>query len=396
MPHKRLLPIILFAVLLIGVAPAVAQSQIAITLPDISGNFAVSRVDYDLTDSSRDEIFTDDPNDKREIMLTVYYPADPAPDAEVAPYMSDSLRQAVTQQLGIPAMMLDITTHVYQDQPVASGDFPLLIFSPGFGNLTAYYTSLLEEVASHGYIIAAMWHPYSTGLVEFADGRIAALNDAGSDLANNNDGVFGVWTGDALFALDTLEQFNQDDSLLTGHINFEHVGAFGHSFGGATAAEIAHDDARVDAAINMDGTMFGEVADEGLTKPFMMMESELTPPTDAQLEAAGVTRAEIDQSIQDYKDRVQTVVGTAQPGYRFHLIDSEHNSYSTDMLSIAEKFGALIGPSVVGTIEPQHAFDLISTYVIAFFDQQLGDDGSTELDDLPGDANVTFETFNGA
>ena len=183
-------------------------------------------------------------------MLTVYYPADPAPDAEIAPFMTETMKRAVAQNLGVPYTLLNIETHTFADQPAAQGEFPLLIFSPGFGNLTAFYTSLLEDIASHGYIVAAIWHPYSTGLVEFDDGRIAIINQAGSDISDANRPAMGaVWTGDALFSLNSLRALNQDDPILAGHIDFEHVGAFGHSFGGATAAELAHDDARVDAAI---------------------------------------------------------------------------------------------------------------------------------------------------
>ena len=69
MQHQRFFALTV-AVFLIGIVPAFAQTQII--LPDLTGSYAVSRTEYDLTDSSRKEIFTEDPNDQREIHLTVY------------------------------------------------------------------------------------------------------------------------------------------------------------------------------------------------------------------------------------------------------------------------------------------------------------------------------------
>ena len=50
---------------------------------------------------------------------------------------------------------------------------------------------------------------------------------------------------------------------------------FGHSYGGATAAQILAKDSRVKAAINMDGTLYGEIFPEsGIGKPFLLMSAE--------------------------------------------------------------------------------------------------------------------------
>jgi predicted dienelactone hydrolase len=381
-------------VFLLGIVPAFAQTQII--LPELSGDYAVSQTHYDLTDSSREEIFTEDPNDKREIVLTVYYPANPAPDAETAPYMSDTLKQAVIQQLGLPDALLNVETHTSTDQPAAQGEFPLLIFSPGFGNLTAFYTSLLEDVASHGYIVAAIWHPYSTTMVGFDDGRVAVINQLGSDLSDENrPTIANVWTADALFSLNSLETLNQADPILAGHMDFEHVGAFGHSFGGATAAELAHDDARVDAAINMDGTMFGEVAQSGLTKPFMMMMSERLTPSADELAAAGLTPEQFKQSMADYDNSVSVALQNAHPGYQFLLKHSGHNTYTTDYLTAATAYPDFItADDEIGTVDHDQAFDLIRTYLVAFFDQEMMGKTSDLFANSTDNTQINLETFN--
>ncbi len=396
MKNRRPFIIAVALLLFAGIAPAVS-AQTALVLPDLTGPYQVSRTNYDLTDQSRDEIFTEDPSDKREILVTVYYPAQPAVGAQTAPYMDQSLQQATTKQNGVPDFLLNISTHTYADQPAAPGKYPVLIFSPGFGTLTAFYTSLLEDMASHGYIVAALWHPYSTGLVEFSDGRIVATNEAGGTISpDTGDALLKVWLGDALFTLNTLETLNQTDARLAGHMDLDHVGAFGHSFGGATAAEMAHDDERVAAAANLDGTMFGQVARSGLMKPLMMMQSETNEVTltDAELASLAMTRAQYDRTTAAYTRSVNTVLATARPGFQVRLTGSMHNSYATDLLTVAKQYSAIIGPSQVGTLDPDRAFTLIRSAVRSFFDQQLKGQGSGVLETLSGDAAVVLKVYN--
>ncbi|MEO8397051.1 MAG: hypothetical protein ABI700_28915 [Chloroflexota bacterium] len=75
MQRQRLLLLTFVFVILAGIAPAVSGSaQGTLALPDLTGSYKVSRVSYDLTDPNRDETFTPDPADKREIRVNVYYP----------------------------------------------------------------------------------------------------------------------------------------------------------------------------------------------------------------------------------------------------------------------------------------------------------------------------------
>jgi predicted dienelactone hydrolase len=52
------------------------------------------------------------------------------------------------------------------------------------------------------------------------------------------------------------------------------VGVFGHSFGGAQAAQFCHDDSRCKAGIDVDGAPFGSVVAEGIHRPFMFLLSD--------------------------------------------------------------------------------------------------------------------------
>src|SRR5205823_4443949 len=70
------------------------------------------------------------------------------------------------------------------------------------------------------------------------------------------------------------------------------VGVFGHSFGGATAAEACRLDRRCKAGADLDGTPYGPVARAGLPQPFLFVrgdeewDSEERPAMDAIVQSA--------------------------------------------------------------------------------------------------------------
>ena len=60
----------------------------------------------------------------------------------------------------------------------------------------------------------------------------------------------------------------------TGRLDMARVGVFGHSFGGATAAQFCSQDSRCKAGIDVDGSLHGSVIQTGIHKPFMFLVSE--------------------------------------------------------------------------------------------------------------------------
>jgi predicted dienelactone hydrolase len=149
--------------------------------------------------------------------------------------------------------------------------------------LTADYTSLAEDLASHGYVVVGFDAPYRSFVVVFPDGRVIARapqNNADlvrraekEQLANK---LLQAWTADMSFALDQLERLNASDpsSRFLGRFDMQRVGVFGHSLGGATAVQFCHDDSRCKAGIDVDGAPLGSVVTDGVTQPFMFLLSD--------------------------------------------------------------------------------------------------------------------------
>ncbi len=369
---------------------AVANRLIGIDFPALTGKYSVGRANYDLVDPSRKEIFGSDPNANREIVVTVYYPANPPEGARPAPYVEGKTAEIIASQVHLPTLALQLVhSHAFENVPAAEGQFPVVLFSPGIGTPPSEYMSAVEDLASHGYVVAVLYHTYSVPVTEFADGRVAMLNDAGfrseiepdgaSDAQINKDRdlIGSVWMADARFALDQLTKLDDADTLLKGHLSLDQVGMYGHSFGGATAAEVLRTDQRFKAGINMDGTTFDMTDSSQIYQPFMWMSSDYSNVTDDQLKQINMSREEFNAKIQKRNQEREAFTTGLKSGDLFVLKGSTHSTYITDE--------ALLGPMVPGlgdplaTIDGRRAVTIIDAYVAAFFDKHLKGIDSTLL-----------------
>ena len=213
----------------------------------------------------------------RDVVVTVWYPA----AASHRPFAAYRRREETTRQSSYQDVL---PTNSRLEAPVADGRFPVLLFSPAWGGRRTQNTYLTEDLASHGYVVAAMDHPGNSGPTAYRDGHVdqPATGDA-MDFATlsldeiNAEGAKEVEreATDEIGVLDALEGMNQDrESPFYQRLDTTRVGALGHSFGGAVGAEAAIEDGRIKAALDLDGSLFGRMQREGLRKPFMMIEED--------------------------------------------------------------------------------------------------------------------------
>jgi predicted dienelactone hydrolase len=201
--------------------------------------------------------------------------------ATVAPYLPSKWGQLVDQQHGLLGQQLiqssdSIQTHSFESVPLAPAvaPYPVLIFEPGLGNIPAQYTTLLEDLASHGYIIFAITPTYSSDVVVFPDGRVAEATPAGSlDNVTNfqaaGNQLVKVWAQDVIFVMNQLDRLNTvPGNPFHCHLGLRRLGVFGHSFGGATAAEVCQMDVRCKAGIDLDGALVRQCRPDGSCEAF--------------------------------------------------------------------------------------------------------------------------------
>lgn len=397
--------------LLCGSILRLAANSSAPQLPTPTGRYGVSRTSYALTDLSRPEPMAERPGTHREVMVEVWYPTEPNPGAHLkrAPYLPgfDAARAKLSQgdidDLFRPATYNERLpeTHTVENAPIARGrsKFPLLVFSHGWGNPSFLYTAELEDIVSHGYIIAAVDHPYDTTFTQFLDGHIIFFAQKEFDAASKQPGGYiayarqrvEVMAEDNRFVLTELLRYATIEKLrapFIHRIDKAQIGAFGHSIGGLTSARTCQIDTRVKACIDQDsdddrGSPF-IVTDitETERQPFLLFvvasADETSPhtihPDDAALARMKLTRAEYDAIIQKHQaNQVAQLAAIPGGSYRVTLYDLPgfiHRSFTDQTL-----LGASTDPE-----QSLHNFRVAETFTLAFFDKYLKGDQHTVLD----------------
>ena len=152
-------------------------------LPTPTGSFAVGVTDFSVRFDDRPEVLSGDPGDSREILVRAWYPAERRRGDEVEPYFTKAEMQAFveTNSATIPGFGYLFSqaalarTHSVRDAPVAAqvDGFPVLAYSHGYGLFVSQNTPLMEELASHGYIVFGLGHTWDglDGLSRRPDGR---------------------------------------------------------------------------------------------------------------------------------------------------------------------------------------------------------------------------------
>ena len=365
------------------------------SLPAPTGPHLVGTTSYQFTDETREEVYSAEANDKREIAVQVWYPTIPDSNATRAPW----IRQAATfapvlaEFLSLPSFALNhlalLESHSFANTPLALSDdsYPVLLFSHGWTGFPAVNANQMEQLASHGYIVIGIDHTYGALATVFPDGRLIknnpeALPDEESvpqevyDRASNT--LVNVYANDALFMLDQLALLNagQPDDRFTNRLDLQRIGVFGHSTGGGGMVKTCMTDERCKVGIGLDAwvkPLGKEGMMEGVTQPFMFMRSE----------------AWIDGENDEYLAILRQ--HSALPHHVLGITGTTHRDFT--MHSFISPLTTLLGLS--GSLDAQRALKIVDDYLLAYFDQHLKGKKSTLLD-APSAAypEVQFEIKN--
>ena len=152
------------------------------SFPPPSGPYEIGTLTYHWVDDARAEVFTTDPNDRRELMAQIWYPAKGNSSSRRAPYVQDAdvLATAQARLHNLPEFTLShfryVTTNAIPSAPMADNvpSHPVLIFLEGLTGYRQMNTFQVQELVSHGYIVVAIDQPYAAAEVVFPDGRQVA------------------------------------------------------------------------------------------------------------------------------------------------------------------------------------------------------------------------------
>ncbi|EAU34937.1 predicted protein [Aspergillus terreus NIH2624] len=337
----------------------------AVSFPDTIGQYDTSIATTQLVDHHRLDPYAPTPQ-PRTLMISLFHPVPPAACCpSLTPYMDPITATFEDEQYasaGIPAGAfgsLTLRTCKPCTKSTSSGPgkgpkYPLVLFSPGLGNTRLLYSAMAQQLSSMGYIVVTVDHPYDAGIVTFPDNTTILAANITTDAEIVDD--LSIRVRDVSFVLDQLHRPSIISKLIPGQtcgLDTSKVGIYGHSLGGATAAQAMLSDSRLKGGINLDGTFFGSVINRGLDKPFMIMAHEgknLT--TDASWGALwpklkGIRR-------------------------RFTLSGSTHGTFTdlaqaADAIGLREEYPAQTA-AFLGSIDGGRALQVIAAYTSRFFD----------------------------
>jgi hypothetical protein len=341
--------------LLTFTASAAATPAAEPFLPKPTGHHRVGTTSLHLTDTSRPDPWVPEAG-ARELMITLWYPALPSGGPR-AQYMTPKESELLLTDGGITGVPLDVlsttrTNAVTDATPVGRWHgLPLVVLSPGYSKPRATLTSLAEDLASNGYVVAGIEHTYESVGTSFPDGRVTTC--ASCEIPH--DAAFWIKLGAGRAA---------DVSFVLDHLTGPHpkwwgarlidpsrIAMAGHSAGGASTIPAMLADPRLRAGIDIDGSTEAPIPDSGLSRPFLFLgrQAQYTPGTGD----AAATWERDWQHLTGWK-RWLVVAGAAHPSF-------------TDVGLVADQFGIEYGADLPAT----RVSAITRDYTRAFFDEHL-------------------------
>lgn len=334
--------------ILIAVTPVLLFPQI--NLPKPTGPYAVATASFTYTDEKRVETFTNT-GAPRNVNVKFWFPQD------------------------------------------AAGAYPLVLFSHGTGGIKSSNTSTFMDLASNGYVVCSIDHPYHSLFTIGADGKLVRIDAAYwqeymSVVNHTVDATtryqltqkwLALRAADMNFVIDTiLAQTKASDSAAVYHlIDPTKIGVFGHSLGGGESGQVARMRNDISAVINLDGDLHGEYVafvdnqevlnDKPFPAPLLNIYAD-----DMQRALATIPNPE--EVVASEHARV-----TAPHGYDVYLPGTNHFSV-TDLPLVSPFMVSLMTNVVPGAAgsgaDPYATIEKMNGIILQFFNVYLKGEGA--------------------
>ena len=231
--------------------------------------------------------FGDDEN-RRKLSLMFFYPSDEK--GEEFPYMDEKYQREVATKLSENG----VKTYCYKDVPVSHQEdkYPVVIYNHGLNGYQMDSTVLCADIASSGYIVISIGHPYGSGAV-------FAPNDSFVIERNNLAPLGDLWYEDIRYAVKYIGKLNCEDTAERNHDLFwrlnldEGISLLGVSFGGCCSVGTALMEKEIRCAINLDGGLFTDINCMYPDKPILVMCSPLNYKAHVRLKEFGCTNVTV-------------------------------------------------------------------------------------------------------
>ena len=306
-----------------------------------------------------------------------------------------------TEQFETDGSFREVPVYFYYPETDGTETFPLVVFSHGAFGYYESNSSTYMELASNGYVVVSTEHPYHSLFTTDTNGNtiivdttfISDVVGIDSFSAEEEFEKSSQWvklrTDDVNFVLDSIEKacdcgnldasWNCDDNdeilRALAMCDCSSIGLMGHSLGGATAVTLGRTRDDIDAVIDFDGTMLGEVTgvengvaivnEEPYTVPLLSFNSEKHKTKVDNCRADGTTYANV------------TVIDNAEESFETAFIGAEHMNF-TDLPMFSPMLGKMLG---IGTADPQECVEKMNEITLEFFDCYLKNDGDFSVEE---------------
>jgi hypothetical protein len=388
-------------------------------LPLPSGPFGVGRVGFDWIDPNRVGDMAEDRGAHSELMVYIWYPTEAtgkevkgtlfpgAKQIDSAPDFSAYLKAKLFGGNWPLVVSGEIISHALENAPITKHPkiFPVILFSPGANGTSFQYSSAIEDLVSHGYVVAAIEHTSEVFGVEFSDGKIhiysatripqqsvpqpgATKEEYEAKLEAWYRHCVDVRAADESFVLDKLIELNKaaDGSQFSQRLDLAHVAAVGHSRGGWSSIVACRRDGRIKACVNEEGNAGGQGLDyPGAPTPKQpVMYVEISPvlkPGTTQNDWIVLKQLNLtaEQWVQQWHETVNKEFNAFPAGGYFVQLTVpglEHYSFSDEVFLRAAQDGAKEKQEMA-----LHDLRLTEDITRAFLDEVLKKQRQTTLRD---------------
>jgi len=327
--------IVMIVVIVFALAPAIVFPQYK--SPKVTGEYKVATATYTYTDKNRMEEFTDK-EQHRFVNVGFWYPKN------------------------------------------GNGTYPLLVFSHGAYGIKDSNSSTYTELASHGYVVVSIDHPYHSFYTRSEDGIVTMINsDFRKEFENKNKGVYSneeqynliqKWmklrTDDMNFVIDTiLTKVKSDNDPIFQYINTEKIGVFGHSMGGAASVWLGRTRDDVSAVVNIDAPFFSELVYNKADDNFVASSKDYTTPL------LNIYSDDVWRQLDSTPVYVANKLNNKQfeGAYTSHFKGAKHLSL-TDL----QLFSPILANTLQGgkaNIDSYYCIEMENELILEFFDYEL-------------------------
>lgn len=346
-------------------AHIMAQEKIQLLLP--TGSYTVGVSTHFLKDISRQ--YNDEKS--RPLLVHLYYPSVEI-QGKYPPYLSDTMhlyKEKIVHTYNVSLEDLEyldgIRGWAMPDAPIdaKNSPFPVLFFSPGFFMAAQLYSSLIEEMASHGYVVVAINHTDACWPVMFPDGSSPVILPELANIFSNKerscmqtfDMTQEIWIKDVEFVLSWLR--NQP---LIKFLDLSRMGIFGHSFGGSTAIEAVRQYESFRAVVNLDGLLFGLNWDKPFETPSLFVVAEKQLTYEGALNA-GLTIEQFDSLLARHSKKVFDQL--KDNSFYVTVKNADHSTFVDSKL--------IKSPLLKNGVDPLQGIEITRALLVDFFDHYL-------------------------